>query len=402
MPVETLGVLLIATAIAAVVARRLRVPSIGVLLLIGLGVGFLSIDIDPAMYQMIAYQVLLPPLIFQAALTIRWGDLRKDLLPLGTLVTLGLMLSMAVVVGGSSLLGWAVGPAITFGALISATDPVSVIAVLKENKITGRLALLLKGESLLNDATAAVAFAVAVPLFMSGMQTTLGPSDVLFVLGRLFGVLVPGLMAGAAVAGAGLLLAGATDDHLVELTITTVVAFGSFMLAHHLGGSGVLAALVAGLLLGNYGRLRVLTARGREAVDSFWEFAAFLSTSVIFLLLGVKMARMGGPTNWLIILAVAVLSILARAASVYGVSWLLHFTKRNLDAKEQHALVLGGMRGPLAIALALSLPSQFPMRVGILEATFACVAFSILVQMVSLPRLLPCGTKSPTANVESG
>ncbi len=383
MTVDALGLLLIATALGVVIARRLHIPAIAALLVIGIGIGALQTGAQFTMTRELVFDLLLPPLLFEAAINIRWAELKCLMWPLVLLVTLGLVLSMFTLTSGAVALGWPLIAALPFAALISSTDPVSVIAMLKERRVPARLALLLKAESLLNDGTAAVAFAVCVALPNSS------PSVGSVAL-QLTWTLLGGAICGTLVAGIGLLVAGATEEHLVELTITTVVAFGSFLLAEHFGASGVLATLVAGLLLGKRGRPSVLTARGREAVDSFWDFAAFVSTSLIFLLMGVRVAQLHFVSGAGLLVMLALLALLARAICVYGTGLALLVSKCRLSRQEQHALVFGGTRGPLAVALALSLAPGFPYRDAILEATFVCVAFSIIVQITLLPRVLAC------------
>ena len=180
---------------------------------------------------------------------------------------------------------WEWASALVFGVLISATDPVSVIATFKEQHVHGRLRLLVEAESLFNDGTAAVAFALAVA-FAQGMNVS-GPSIPIALITTSFG----GIVCGAAVAGAALLIAGRTTNNLVELTLTTVVAYGSLLIADRLGLSGVLATLTAGLLVGNVGPLGTISASGRESVNAFWEYAAFVANSIIFLLIGIHEAE---------------------------------------------------------------------------------------------------------------
>jgi CPA1 family monovalent cation:H+ antiporter len=257
-----------------------------------------------------------------------------------------------------------------FGALISATDPIAVIALLRERGVTGRIAILIEAESLLNDATAAVLFSLAA----------LGePSAAASHLALGVGA---GLAVGLGFAGFALLVAGRTEDHLVETAITTVAAYGSFLAAERLGGSGVLATVTAGLVLGNVGVMAdmapklSLTPQGREFVLAFWEFAAFVANSMVFLLIGLSLARIGPRFGWEAA-ALVLLALLGRAAAVYPVAAL--FWGR-ISFKEQHFLWWGGLRGALALALALSLPGDLPYRSEILIGAFAVVAFSVIVQ----------------------
>jgi CPA1 family monovalent cation:H+ antiporter len=168
--------------------------------------------------------------------------------------------------------------------LIAATDPVSVVAAFREMNVVPRLSLLVESESLLNDGAAAVGFALLVAL-AHGAAVQPGA-----IIGSLAWMALGGTGVGVLVAGAALLVAGRTDDHLVEITLTTIAAYGSFLLAEHFHMSGVLAALAAGLVVGNVGWTGwmgcSISAAGRDHVASFWEYVAFLANSVVFILIG--------------------------------------------------------------------------------------------------------------------
>src|SRR5258705_1152661 len=171
-------------------------------------------------------------------------------------------------------LGWNWGSAILFGVLIAATDPVSVIATFKEAGLHGRLRLLIEAESLLNDGTAAVAFVAVLGVLAGGQQ------DLLSVLGSLVLTIGGGILVGALAGWGFMLLSGRTSDHLVEITFTTLAAYGSFYVAEHYHLSGVLAAMTAGLVVGNYRTPTTLSDRGRHALEIFWEYVAFIANSL--------------------------------------------------------------------------------------------------------------------------
>lgn len=195
-------------------------------------------------------------------------------------------------------------------------------------------------------------------------------------------------MCGLGVAGAVLLVAGRSDDHLVELTLTMLAAYGSFLLAEKLHVSGVLATLAAGMLVGNWGRGRSLTEHGGEAMIRFWDFAAFLANSVIFLLIGSReaMQPLGAA---LIPASIATILVLAgRAIAVYPITALFDRTALATNRITQHILFWGGLRGALALALALATPAQLPEHDVLIAVAFAVVAFSIFVQGLTVPRLL--------------
>jgi CPA1 family monovalent cation:H+ antiporter len=381
--IENLEFLLLVAAVVAMVAQQLRIPySVG-LVLAGIGLAFFPVFHEIQLTKELIFTVLLPPLLFEAAFYLHWKELRKDLLLILVLVTLGVMLSAGITtVGLHFIVHWDWPEALVFGVLIAATDPVSVIAVFKEAGARGRLRLLVEAESLFNDGTAAVGFSITVALALGHNVTSLEITKTIFMM------VAGGILCGAAVAGAALLLTGRTNDHLVELTFTTVGAYGSFLLAEHFHFSGVLATITAGLMLGNLGSLGVLSDKGRSAVESFWEYAAFVANSLVFLLIGMRETRQHFAAMWLPAIVAIVLVFIGRAAAIYPTCFLFSRSSLRVSARHQHILFWGGLRGALAMALALGLPEGLPRREEIITISFAVVAFSIFVQGLTVGPLL--------------
>jgi CPA1 family monovalent cation:H+ antiporter len=382
LSIERIEILLLIAAVVAMLARRLRVPySVG-LVFAGVALALLPFSPNIVLTKQLVFTAFLPPLIFEAAFQLRWRELRKDLPVILILATVGVALSaVATAIGMHYLAQWTWISAIVFGVLIAATDPVSVIAMFKDAKVDGRIRLLVEAESLFNDATAAVAFTIAVG-FASGQNiSAVGVTKTLLIM------VAGSLVCGAAVAGLVLLLAGVTDDHLVEITFTTVAAFGSFLLAEHFHLSGVLASLTAGLILGNVGHLAI-DPKGRAAVEEFWEYAAFVANSLIFLLIGMRLANQDYGFVLLPALIAIGVVILGRAFAIYPLSLLVARSKLRIKSPHQHILFWGGLRGALALALALGLPSEMPGREAIITVAFAVVAFSIFVQGMTIKPLM--------------
>ena len=382
LSIERVEILLLIAAVVAMLARRLHVPySVG-LVFAGIALALSRFVPDVELTKQLVFTLFLPPLIFEAAFQLRWRELRKDLPIVMTLATVGVMLSaVATAVGMHYLARWSWISAAVFGVLIAATDPVAVIAMFKDAKVHGRIRLLVETESLFNDATAAVAFTIAL-MFASGQGV-----GAIGVTKMLFFVVVGSLVCGAAVAGLTLLLAGATDDHLVEITFTTVAAFGSFLLAEHFHLSGVLACLTAGLILGNVGHLAI-APKGRAAVEEFWEYGAFVANSLIFLLIGMRLANQDYGFVWLpALIAIGVVTA-GRAFAIYPLSLLFARSSLRVSARHQHILFWGGLRGALALALALGLPEEMPGRQAIITVAFAVVAFSIFVQGLTIKPIM--------------
>jgi len=381
---DVIAFLLLIAAVVAMLTRRLRLPySVG-LVAVGIGLGLALLPFKPviSLTKDLIFTALLPPLVFEAAFSLSWKKLRQDLSLVVVLASLGVVLSGAITAVGMHYIAhwqWLAGA--LFGVLIAATDPVAVIATFREAGARGRLLLLVEAESLFNDGTAAVAFGV-VAAFVTGRgmsASSVVPMAVLMIGG--------GVMCGAMVAGSVLVLAGHTQDHLVEITFSTVAAYGSFLLAEHFHLSGVLATLTAGLMLGS-GSLGAISDRGREALQAFWEYAVFVSNSFVFLLIGIHGARQNLVVVWFPACIAILLLTLGRAAAIYPCCALFFRSSRRVSMKHQHVLFWGGLRGALALALALGLPAQVPAREQIITVSFAVVAVSIFVQGLTMKPLL--------------
>jgi monovalent cation:H+ antiporter, CPA1 family len=381
--IESVELLLLVAAVVAMLARRLRVPySVG-LVLAGISLALLPFAPKIELTKDLVFTILLPPLIFEAAFCLNWIELRRDLPVVLVLASLGVLVSAAATAAGMHMAaGWPWPGALVFGVLIAATDPVSVIATFREAAVAGRLKLLVEAESLFNDGTAAVFFGLVVAV-VTGESLTwfdMGAALVLTVGG--------GILCGAVLAGVLLLIAGRTDDHLVELTFTTVAAYGSFVLAERLHFSGVLATLTAGLVMGNAGWLGSFSVRGKDTVEAFWEYAAFVANSLVFLLIGMHEAHQNFALVWPSALAAIAFVLAGRALAIYPTCLLFSKSALRVTVTHQHVLFWGGLRGALALALALGLPAQMPQRENIITITFAVVAFSILVQGLTMAPFL--------------
>jgi CPA1 family monovalent cation:H+ antiporter len=198
-----------------------------------------------------------------------------------------------------------------------------------------------------------------------------------------------GLAIGLIVSGAILLIVGRTNDPVVEITLTAIAAYASFLIAEELHASGIIAAMAAGLLVGNFGWETAISAEGRDRVGYAWEFFAFLANSFVFILIGMNAANQ--PLGQLGSLAavVAILLVLAgRGLSIYPIAALFSRSRWRLPASYQHTLFWGGLRGALALALALAVPPTVAERDVIIVTAFVVVAFSILVQGLTMPALI--------------
>ena len=379
----SLGFVLLIASLVAIVSRRAKLPYAVGLVTAGIVLALLPTGIELPLTRDLIFSVFLPPLIFEAALQLKWSDFRRDLPLTATLAFPGVAVAAAFVAAAMHyVVGWSWIGGAFFGILIAATDPVSVIAAFKEMKADRRLSMVVESESLLNDGAAAVGFAL-LSAFVAGGAVT--PAA---MVAALVWTAAGGVIIGLLVAGAMLVICGRTEDHLVEITLTTIAAYGSFLAAEHFHTSGVLASLAAGLLFGNAAGRWGLSHGGRAHLFAFWEYAAFLVNSIVFILIGGHEARQ--PIHLVSAAAAAAIAavLLGRCLAVYPLCALLSRTGVAVDWRSQHVLVWGGLRGALALALALAVPPVVPEQREIVVVSFAVVAFSIYVQGLTMPGLL--------------
>lgn len=369
--------LLLIALFVSVLAKRFRLPYTVGLVIIGLVLTFFSdktLEISPELIM----GLLVPPLLFEASFHIRIDDLRRDFGLIMLLAIPGVIMTTVLV--GSAIqwgTGVAMSTALVFGALIAATDPVAVVALFKQLGVPKRLQILLEGESLFNDGTAIVMFGLMLDIAVRG-QFNLSESLIDFVRvagGGVFVGLILGIIASQAI--------GRIDDALVETTITTLLAFGAYLIGEELHVSGVLAVVVAGIVNGNVGP-RGMSPTTRIVVNNFWEYGAFLANSLIFLIIGLTTDLQILLDNWQAI-GVAILATLSvRALSIYGFSLF----GKDIPTKWKHILYWGGLRGAIVLALALSIPINFPERDRLVAMAFGVVLFTLLVQGFSMGTLV--------------
>ena len=379
-----IGVLLLVACLIAMLTRRLGLPYIVGLVVAGFLVALLPNSPDLPLSRELIFNILLPPLVFEAAMQLDWRRFRNELVLTLMLAFFGVAIAAALVAAGMHwIVGWSWIGAALFGVLIAATDPVSVIASFREMGCQPRISIVVESESLLNDGVAAVGFAVL-------SQIAIGASPgAASVIPAFLWTLGGGVLIGLAVSAAILFIVGRTDDPLVEITLTTIAAYGSFLLAEQFHASGIISALAAGLMVGSFGWTRFVSTEGRERLRSAWEYFAFLANSLVFILIGMNVANQPLRDLGSVAAAAAILLVLAgRAISIYPLSALFHRSRWQLPARYQHTLFWGGLRGALALALALALPPSVPERGQIIVTAFVVVAFSILVQGLTMPWLI--------------
>ena len=377
-----IGVLLMVACVIAMLTRRLGLPYVVGLVVAGFLIALLPNSPDLPLSRELIFNILLPPLVFEAALQLDWRRFKAELPLTLALAFFGVGIAAALVAAGMHwLAGWSWLGAALFGVLIAATDPVSVIASFREMGCLPRVSMVVEAESLLNDGVAAVGFAL-----LSAIAVGASPGAASVIPAFLW-TLGGGLVIGLGVSAAILLIVGRTDDPLVEITLTTIAAYASFLLAEHFHASGIISALSAGLLIGSAGD-RFLSRAGRDRVHGAWEYFAFLANSFVFILIGANVANQ--PLHRLgLAAAAAILLVLAgRALSIYPLAALFRWSRWRLKPSFQHALFWGGLRGALALALALAVPATVAERNAIILTAFVVVAFSILVQGLTMPWLV--------------
>ena len=392
---EALVALLLIAAAVAILARRAGVPYTIGLVLVGLAVGLVTHVSAVSLSSDLVFYVFLPVLLFEAAFDLEARHLLTDWRRVLILAVPGVLVAFALTALGVHIAGgmtWAL--ALLFGALITATDPVSVVAIFRRLGAPARLTTLVDSESLFNDGTAAVLFAIVLTAVVDG--TSVGAAE---AVGRFAWMAGGGLAVGLALGYAASFALRALDDHLIEITLTTIVAFGSFLLGERLGMSGVVACVAAGLVVGSYGRRRSMSPVTRVTMGTVWEYAAFVANSLIFLLIGLRI-DLGGIVEHagLVVLAFVVV-VAARAVTIYGFGAFSRLAGRGLPWSWHHVLVWGGLRGTIALALVLTVPATVPGRDTLQVVTFGVVLLSLVGQGLTMPwlarRLGLVGTAGP-------
>lgn len=373
------GLVAIAAIIGLVIRRVAAVPYTVALVVFGLAAALFAPPIDFSLAEDLVLLVLLPGLIFEAAYNLDLRELRRSFGGVTLLAVPGVLVTALIVAGVlfvTTGLPFELG--FVVGAMVAATDPAAVIATFRRLGTPKRLATLVEGESLFNDGTALVVFAIA----LRAVQSDVTLSDALVTFGV---TLVVSVAIGGVLGFVASRIVATVDDHLLELTVSLATAYGAYIVADLFHESGIIATVVAGIVLGNYGRRIGMSPETQEALDTVWEFVAFLLTALVFLLVGLVITIPNLVNAAVPILWGVVAILIGRAVVVYA---MVGGTSRLISDRLHpaiplawlHVMFWSGLRGAVAVAMALSIPSGFPQRELLQEITFGVVLFTLLVQ----------------------
>jgi len=374
--------LLLGAALIGMLARRISVPYITALVVVGLLIDESHLvkvpQLDPAVVLLIA----LPPLLFDAAFRLDTGEVRRVAAPVLLLAVPGVLVSTLVVGAAVWLildLPFKVG--LLFGSLVAATDPVAVVGIFKHLHVPKRLLVIAEAESLVNDGTAATLYTALVAIVVTA---GFGAGDIVDLAVR---QVAGGVAIGLALGFGFSRLQRHTDDHLIEMTLSTALAYGSFLLADQVGASGILACVAAGFIHGSYGREIGMSPESRLRLDDLWEYLGFLANSFVFLLVGFSVhVHSLVDDAWPVTVAI----VAAFVARVVTLAWPEPFPRRRalLTLPERSVLVWAGLRGGLTITLALSLPGDTPSRSTLIAMAIGVVLFTVVVQGLTLQKVI--------------
>lgn len=386
-------VLLLLAVLAEPLAERIRVPFSAVLVVIGfvgsemlVAAGF-DTGVRWENFHELIFYVFLPILIFEAAFRLDFRSLLKDLIPIVLLAVPFMVLAAAITAvivyyGIAHPSGFPWIAALITGVLLSATDPVSVLALLKTTHAPERLNILLEGESLFNDATAIVLFSILIALVLSpGEATSWQGAAVEFLL-----VCFGGLAGGALIGALAYALMAAFRQPVIKGLITVLLAYFAYLIAEVLlQVSGVMAVLAAGLTLGEMTRRRGESGDWRF-VEDLWEFAGYIANALIFLLAGVTITVVMFTSHWLAMLIGIVAVLIARVVVVFGLLGPMSHLPgmKAIPLRHQVILTWGGVRGAVTLALALSLPLALDPWFTIQSIAYGVVLFTLFVQSTTM------------------
>lgn len=386
-----LFLVMIAAGITAI-AKKFKQPYPIALVIVGAIIGLSNVPVlqplitfitEGEVFNFVIITLFLPALLGEAALKMPSSQLNDNKKPILALAFGGTLLSF-VIIGFASiwLLQFSIPVAFVFAALMSATDPVSVLSIFKSVGVKKRLATVIEGESLFNDGLAVVLFNISAFSLINYLD--LGLLGASYGLWEFVKVISLGLITGALLGYMFSRLTKYFDDYPLEIIFSIILFYSAFLVAESFQASGVIAVVVAALIFGNYGSKIGMSPTTKLNINNFWDVAALLANSLVFLMVGLEITRINVAENWIFILLAILIVLVARSIAVYS---SLLFIK-NIPVSWKHIMNWGGLKGSLSIALVLSLPKDFDGREEILLMAFSVVLFSLVVQGLSIKPLI--------------
>jgi CPA1 family monovalent cation:H+ antiporter len=358
----------------SILSSKLRIAYTTVMIAIGFLLSLLRITgglSNIPLDRSLILGLVVPPLIFEAAMRTQYDVFRTIRRTVLSLAIFGVIIS--ALVSGLVLniaLGLPLAVALTFGVIVSPTDPVSVVSLLKRTKAPDRLTTILETEAYFNDATALILYPIAISLSFNPLH-----SATLFAY-----TLGGGVLVGLLVSGIAELLYRLITEPLAETYFTIAVMFGSFALAESLAVSGLVAVAISGLYMGNRTMRIAMSQETRITMTKFWEVVTFIVTSFAFLLLGLKADVSLMIASAPFVIAAFLVILVARVLSVYPIVSLTDAIGEKIPSSWTRILAGAGLRGVISVALALSLPEGYPYRETIVAMTFGVALLSLIVQ----------------------
>lgn len=390
--IQLVFILLALSVGVTALAKRLNKPYPIALVIIGAAVGLMPLGgvleeirnffASDEVFHTAVISIFLPALLGEASLKLSYNEINRNRRPIILLAFLGTVLAFVITGGLSYLtLGLTIQTALVFGALMAATDPVSVISIFKNLGVNRRLAVIMEGESLINDGISVVLFKLSV--YSLTFISSLGLWGAAAGAAEFIKVVVGGTLVGLLF---GYLISQVVryfDDYPLENALSVVLFFGAYIIAEEIEVSGVIAVVAAGLVLGNYGKIIGMSPTTRFSISVFWDTIVLAANSLVFILVGLEISHTTIFEHAYQIPIAIGLVLIGRSVAVY-----LTTLGYKLPMSYKHIINWGGLKGSLSLALALSLPFDFTGRETIITLTFSVVLFSLVVQGLTISPLI--------------